>query len=165
MLHRRELQQDADYNFKVVFHSISSLVQSSGFTRSCFIIVYTYNLILGPDLEWNFFPWSLICSKSILFPGAIYMIVVHESSLSTFPWSLFFLFHEKGAHSILDSDFIISFWHNNLNHLLKLSINYSNFLNLFESNQEFYIFINTLKHLCFMKVHLHVDSVNQSNRL
>jgi hypothetical protein len=51
MLHRRELQQDADYNFKVVFHSISSLVQSSGFTRSCFIIVYTYNLILGPDLE------------------------------------------------------------------------------------------------------------------
>jgi hypothetical protein len=60
------------------------------------------------------------------------------------------------AHSTLNSNFIISSWKSSLNHLLKLSTNYSNFLKLFKSNQEFCAIINSSRQFYFMKVHLRV---------
>lgn len=67
------------------------------------------------------------------------------------------LLYKEGAHSALNSNFIICFWKNNLNHILKPSINYANLLKLFKLNQEFHNITNSSKQYYFMKVHLHVD--------
>lgn len=87
-------------------------------------MVPTCGLVLGPDLERmlslviNLFPAYFSSSCSV----CLYRTEAHwtpsQQPLLTF--------YEEGTLFILDSNFIISFWQNNVNPL-KLSINYPNF--------------------------------------
>lgn len=82
---------------------------------------------------------------------------MHENSLYSFSNICSPHYSTKeGTHSTLSSNFITSFWQNNLNHL-KLSINYPNFLILFKSNQEICKIISLSKQSYFLKLQLHID--------
>jgi hypothetical protein len=83
---------------------------------------------LQPNLEGDvFFDHEL--APNLFFSLMHHILVTHGSSLCSFS-------NLRSPNSFkVNSNFIMSFWQNNLNHFLKLSINYPNFLNLFKWNQ------------------------------
>ena len=87
-----------------------------------------------------------------------------KAHLAPFPTYAALSVLQGGTYSTLSSNFVISFWKNKFNHLLKLSINYPTFLKLLKSNPEFYKIISSSKQYYFMKVHLHVDLQENPSR-
>ena len=99
-----ELQKAIDSKFKAVFHSnILIISQATVFIWPCLIIVHTCVFILGPKCF----------SLNTKLPHVYFSFQCdYESSLYFLLCSLYLLFYEEGAHSILDSNFITSFQQN-----------------------------------------------------